>query len=445
MNSWRSKLFCLSTTIFLTWPCHATKINGRFYLGGYGATERFKETTGDSNTNDFMIASSRFFLKLSELGESKKWESTIDLRDSQDFFDKLDKERLQLYARNEFQVRQLYSRYVNPKVGFGGALGRFPVSEAGSVNVDGALTEWRMNSNWSSALFAGLNSKRVEQSYMQYNSDSTVTGAYLRFEPKNSNWNRNILLNHAFVNQKYKSETERRYFFHNLIYQWNENSRVISLAYVDFIPKTKVQTANLIWQQYINSRLENELDYLAMDVIDYTRKQNVLEQMSPSPYFETQDKLEFHLDATKSIGLTALSGKRSYDGLHKTEAALIYSHNQIWSPKWDLYSKLGTRKNFTSDDQFFKCLLGYFSRNWEINGILDYAIQKNIDTTITHPIITELNISSFISKSYSLTASLQRAADERLTILSAFLKFGYRFGNQEIPPPRDGAPPRGQL
>jgi hypothetical protein len=392
-----------------------------------------------------MIGSSRFFVKLSELGEEQKWESILDLRDTHDFFDKLDKEKLQLNSRNNFQIRQANTRYVNPKGKFGATLGRFPISEAGSVNIDGGLTEWRYSTIWSAALFAGLNAKRVEQSYMQYNPDSTVTGTYLRYEPKTTGWDRSFLLNHAFVNEKYGSQTERRYFFHNLIYQWNENSRIISLAYLDFIPKTKVQTANIIWQQYINTRFNNELDYLAMDVIDYTRRQNVLEQLDPSPYYEAQDKLEIHLDQNRSIGVTLLSGKRGYDGLSKKETGLIYSHNQIWNPNLDFLLKTGLRNNFTSDDKFLKCTLGYFSRLWEANGTIDYSIQKNQDGTLTHPLITELNLSSFVSKSLSLTASVQRATDERLTILSAFFKLGYRFGNQEIPQQRDGAPPRGPL
>ena len=89
--------------------------------------------------------------------------------------------------------------------------------------------------------------------------------------------------------------------------------------------------------------------------------------------------------------------------------------------------------------------MGYFSKNYETVFDVDYAMQKNDDGTTTHPMNTELSLTSFFSKKYFASAALQRAADETVTILGTFIKIGYRFGNKDLPPIRDGAAPRVSL
>lgn len=424
----------------------ATKMAGRFYLGGYGSTERFSDFTTGSDKNDFMISSSRFFLKLSEMGTDQEFESTLDIRDTYDFFDKLDRSTRQLNAQNTMQARQAYVRYLNSKSKWGATGGRFPVIEAGSVSVDGGLLEYRINRDWNAAAFGGHNSKRIEQKWVQNNPDSTIYGTYFKYEPKLSSWEQNFLVNHSLVTEKYLETTERTFLFQNIIYQWEEQSRFMSLAYFDFVPDAKVQTANLIWQQQLSKIYNSELDLIMMDVNEYYRRQNLLEKLDPSPYAEARGKLDYHLSDSNTMGVSVTAGRRSYDGLNKTELAFGYGYNKIWSYNWDLVVHFGVRKNYTSQDEFVRSSLGYFSRIGEANLNADYSIQNNSQyASVTHPLLLEMSLNYFVSKSLALSGSFQREADERVTIYSAFFKLGYRFGSHELPPLRDGAPPRGQL
>jgi hypothetical protein len=430
--------------IFLSQVSRAEKYHGRFTLGGYAATERFSDTTGGSDKNDFMTLSSRYFLKVSEIGAAP-WEVVTDIRDKHDFFDKLDREKLQLTDRNSFQVRQLSARYVNTGGILAANLGRFAVPEAGASGVDGAQLEERWSQQLTSSIFAGKNPKRNDQTYYQYNPDSNIGGVSLTYQDRVSSWDRNFYLSHAMVTEQEGSETDRRYFYHNMIYQWQENSRVISLMYLDFVPRTYVQTGNLIWQQQYTTNWTTQVSALGIDVIEYTRRQGVREQLAPSPYQEGAFKLDYYAPGRVKIELGASSGTRQVDSLSKTETYLGWEQNQIGAKNWDLFLKSGIRKNFVSDDTFGHLYLGYFSRKWESSLDLDVAIEKYNDGVTKHPISTELSISNYLSRQLFSTLSLQRSADEVVTIYTAFFKLGYRFGNQEIPPIRDGSPPRGQL
>ena len=108
---------------------HTSKVfseswSGRVVLGGYASTERFADTSATgSSKNDFQTLSGRFYLKGENLGPGQ-FESITDLRDKHDFFDKLNKEKLALDARNQFQVRQLSVGLTNPQKFWGFQLRR---------------------------------------------------------------------------------------------------------------------------------------------------------------------------------------------------------------------------------------------------------------------------------------------------------------------------------
>lgn len=439
-----SVLFIMCAAIALPVKVFATKTNGRITLGGVAITERYKSDAFGSTSNDYLLGTSRFFYKISDLGDDR-WELTSDLRDKHDFFGKLNKEDLLLQSKNDFQVRQLSARWINPKGAYSAQFGRFQLPEAGAVFVDGAEAEYRFSYLWRAGLFGGYNPKSVENSYLQLETDAQQAGGFVTYQSKDDGWYKNLYFSHGLVNQKYKSQEERSFFFHNLIYQWEEYSRVISYLNYDFVPSSKLQTMNFIYQQRWNTEYSTELNQLMIDVIEYRRVQGLLERLDASPYTETRAQVNRKNSARSDMGIELSSGQRQVDKLKREELTLGYSQTEVFLRNVDLRFKLGWRNNFTSKDNFAKIALGYFSRKWEYSIETDYEVNVNNDSTTTHPLTLELSLTNYYSKEIFLTGSFQRAADENVTIMSSFVKVGYRFGNQEIPPVRDGAAPRGAL
>ncbi len=432
------------STILYSINGFSVKTTGRLTLGGVAITERFKTDEFGSKSNDHLLSSSRFFYKVSDLG-SDKWELTTDLRDKHDFFGKLTKEQLALESKNDFQVRQMTAHWLNPEGAFSSQIGRFQLPEAGSVFVDGVDLEFRFTPYLKSGGFSGFNPKSIEDSDLNFDKNATQNGVFLTYQSHDEGWDKNLYFSHGLVEQTYKKQKERSFFFHNLIYQWEANSRWISYLNYDLVPEKKVQTANMIYQQNWTKAYNYELGYLHIDLLEYRRRQGLLEKLDPSPYRESHFQLQRKNENKSSVAIEFHSGLRDADHLKRYDAILGFVQNELLSKNLDLYFKLGSRNNFTSKDKFINFGIGYYSKFWESSIDTEYQISANNDGTTTHPTTIELALTNYYSKELFLTASFERAADENVTITSTFIKFGYRFGNQEIPPVRDGAPPRGPI
>jgi len=423
----------------------ATKIHQRYSFGGYAATERYKnDSSSGTDSNDFAILSGRAFLRVHDWGESK-WEFVSDLRDKHDFFDKLDKERLTLNARNELQVRQLSLRRPNPSGFWSPQAGRFAVPEAGAVFVDGAQIENHWTKAVRTSVFGGLNPKQDADSYLKFNSEANVYGGNLTIQSQTGGWHQNFYSSTALVEKTYGGHRDRQYLFENLNYQWSRDGRFLGLLYLDFIPRSYVQTANAILQQGISQSFAIEAQGLMVDAIEYSRRQGVLERLPSSPYREGSLQVTLLPGSTSRLFVKGTYGKRQVDQLDKNEVMAGWSGTGFISPKWDLRAAGGVRKNFTSDDQFARGGLGYFSRKWESTLDVDFSAQTYATGQVLHPLITELTLANYYSRRTYSTLAFQHAADEDKTIMSVFFRVGFQFSNQEVPPVRDGAPPRGAL
>jgi hypothetical protein len=421
-----------------------TKVHQRFSFGGYAATERYTVSEDGSNSNDFAVMSARYYLRAQDWNEGR-WEFVTDLRDKHDFFDKLDAERLTLTSHNDFQVRQLSLHRPNLNGFFSPQVGRFAIPEAGSVFVDGGQAETRWTRGWRTSVFGGLNPKQESQSYLQFDSKANVFGANATLQDTSRGWNKNLYWSNAVVQKSYDNHVDRRYLFENINYQWNASSRILALGYLDFVPRTNVQTANLIWQDGLGQYVFTDLDLLAVDAIEYSRRRSVLETLPPNPYKQASLTVSLRPDSRTRFYGRGTSGIRGQDKKSKTEGLLGWTSSGVLSPKWDFRLSGGTRRNFTSSDVIAKVGAGYFSRKWETGFDLDYEIQKNDNGKTLHPLITELSLAHYHSRRTYSTLAFLRAADEDKTILTVFFRIGFQFSNQEVPPVRDGAPPRGAL
>lgn len=439
-----SLFFPLTSLLCIGQNALAAKSYGRIILGGFIATEKFATDEGGSDNNDEMVFSSRLFNKITDLGQGD-WEFVSDLRDKHDFFDKLDRERLALTDKNEFQVRQLNTRWASPARQLSMSVGRFPVQDVGAVYADGLLAEYRWTPQLWSSFFGGKNPQSQSHSYLTFDPKADIAGLGLTYQSRSPNWTRNFYLTHGLVSETYAGQTDRTFLYHQMNYQWQEESRILSLMYFDFVPRAYLQNGSLIWQQEYTDTISSELGVLAMDSIEYYRHQGVRETLPPSPYQEAQMRIAFGSPRHLQWTVGALSGRRAYDQKSKTEGSLSYLQSRIFSPNWDFYAKAGSRRNFTSQDIFVKTGVGYFSRKWEFNIDVEYTSEKHDDGVVLHPLVTEFSVSNSITRTLFWTGSLQRAADESVTILTSFLKLGYRFGDQETAPVRNSAPLRGPI
>lgn len=415
--------------------------HGRFTFGSYVALEKFANVDDGVNRNDLATASSRFFLHLSDLGSSNI-ESTLDLRDTHDLFDKVDRQKLELREGNSFQAKQASVTYPGSVVN--ATLGRFPISEAGSVSTDGVSVGTKFGSNWKATAFGGLNPKRIDQTYLQFNPDSNVYGAFILYQPKETTWDKALYMTNAITEQTVKSEVDRRYWYHNSIVQFSSSSRLILISYLDFVPRASLQTGSLNYYQKISNDLSTTINLLGVDVIEYSRRQGIRERLNPSPFKEGSVRTRYAFTDDMTTDFNLLYGKRESDGLSRKEVSLGINLIHLMGRRVDGYSALGHREDFLNKYSFGKFGIGYFSRIWEVTFDGELGLEV-IDSKTYHLLQTELSLARYFGNSLLVSASVQDNRDERVQISSGFIKLAYRFGNRETPPVRDGAPPRGRL
>ena len=446
-----NKFTCLILIIYFSpFTVFASKLFGRVTLGAVVIKEQYKTNDFGSDSNDSLFSSNRLFLKGTELFNDQ-WSSVLDARNTYDQFGKLNKEQLRLEAKNTFHFRQLSFGNIESRSQFRTNLGRFSLNEAGGVYVDGLQLDCsKCVSVLNSGIFTGYNPKSPEKTELEFNDKATQVGGYITYKSSESNWDTYSYISHAFVQQKYFEQIERKYLFQQINYQWDEFSRWNSTVFLDFYsqnwPSSKIQTMSLFYQQEFSSQLDMELNYIKIDALEYQRKQSVLENLPSSPFSESGIQINLRQSTGTVYSLSYSKGLRELDQLSLETYKLGLELTGILNSSIDLRLFAGAKNNFTSADTFIRGNVGYFSKNWEIT--LDQTIEqaKYKDTSETsNQYITELGATSFFGKTVFVTTSFQRASDNKVDILSLFFKLGYRFGFAETAPIRDGSAPRGAL
>ncbi len=420
--------------------CRAADVSGRLMVGGYIADEQINLPTALAGRNDVETLSSRAFLKISDWGFSKD-EFIADLRDKNDFFGNVDKENLSLTPKNDFQVHQL-SFLIPNDIGFT-RVGRFSVNEAGAVT-DGGEIGYKINNSMETAIFGGFNPWVPGQKYYVFNGNAQDFGAYFVYQPRPTSWDRSIYFSNAVVTEKVGSETDRTYWFESLIYQWNQQSRIIFLSYLDFVPSTYLQNGSFHWQQGLSENWSISSNLLSVDVIEYVRIQSLRSLLPASPYHEENQNLRYNFGPLFWSEFRFTSGQRLADGLNRTEYRLVTDYGDFKSHKWDVNFQLGYSIDFQSIDTFIKSGVAYYSRKWEFS--LDEEVRNAAYSDGTyHPVTTEASIARSFQNDFFMTLSGQYILDERVKIMAGFFELTYRFGHSALAPIRDSAPVRGML
>lgn len=424
-------------------PVYALKYHGRATMGSFVAQETFEDDSAGSERNDFNIMSGRLYLHLSEMG-SRDYAFIGDLRDKLDFFNKLDREKLELNARNKLQVRQLYLQYPNQQGQFFYNIGRFGVFETGSIYLDGVQIGIRPFDHFSFSLFAGANPKKEVDSHLEFDAQAQNKGLSLVYFNKRREIGGYYYVASSFVLKTYQNEVDRKYIFHNSIIQFNHFHRLSSLLYFDFVPTTKIQNLWINYWGKVKKRYSFSLSLSRIDVIEYSRKRDIRETLEPSVYDQGQLKIKLRSSATVATQYKISYGIRQQDGLTKVDGQVGWLFNRFLKRKMNASLLLGKRKNFASDDLYAKMGIGHFSKKWEFSLDQEIISESKLDFN-DFAFISEINISYNFSRRIFTSFSLQYARDNFVKILSTFFKLSYRFGNKEVAPIRDGAPRQGRL
>ncbi len=430
-------------TILYSSHGHSSTVSGRVTLGTYDGIENLSQPSAGQYTNDVATVSGRFYLRVSDVGPNK-FEFISDIRDKNDFYGQVDSQDLQLVNANIFQARQLSALY--PGHTYYTQVGRFPVFEAGPINTDGVLQGVHLSQASRVAVFGGLDSKRPEQTFVQYNPDSQVFGTYFSYVHPNLDWGHYFVLDTAAVTNIVQNLTDRTYWYTSSTYQWNPMSRVSVYSYLDFVPQTYIQSGSINYQQGVGKRWLVGLSGITLNVLEYQHLQSVRSLIPSSPYDEATGKARYTVNPNWSLELSYSNGLRALDGLRRQETLLSSDFLKVFSRHWDLTVGGGYRDNFISLDTFGMGRISYFSDLWELGLDEQFAVENYKTGGFNyHPIISELSVSRTFNNALYGTFSFQDVHDERVQISTVFAKFSYRFGSKEIPPVRDGAPPRGRL
>ena len=416
--------------------------HGKVSVGGYAAKEELHSEPQSGTSNDYATLSTRLFYQ-AENKSHVVW--TADLRDKNDFFNKLDKERLQLTNSNTLQAREISARRDNNQQGLLYEAGRYAVPDAGAVYNDGASLGWRLNPTWSTEGFYGLNPKRPDKSYLEYDPDSKNYGIVLRYIPKSENWSRRKMSNTSFVEQADTVGVSRKYLYNQSVFQWGRDSLVSSMIYLDFIPRTYVQTALINYNQEWKNSIQTHATLTAMDVIEYRRQQDVREILTPSPYREGKIKALLLTNPTHRWSISTLYGQREYDKKERQAWIAELQMPRYLSKNMDFLFRASTKKEFTKVGNSMELGLGYYTDDFELDLLANKGREKQTDGSYLNPTIVDGNLGLQISKMFFGAGGIQYAHDENVNIVSVYFKLTYRFGNKELPPLRDGAPPRGRL
>lgn len=420
---------------------------GRFISGGFFSKEVFRSSQFD-RYNDVAILSERLYVNFDKIQDSNA-EFTVDLRDRENFFDKLDKERLKLTGRNRLQLHQFNLHNGSGNEGFDYSLGRFPLSEAGAIYLDGLDFGIRKNlfgigSKFS--LFYGLNPQLVEDAQIKISKNLKAYGGYWILENKGQDWESYLYSTTSLVRQVYKSELDRFYFFNNTNLQSANGQNFSSILYLDLHPKVYIQN---LWTTYavnLENKYKLRTSLSTIDSLHYERNQDVRETLPSSRYHQASTSLRSPSTYNQTSYETKFTfGYREVDNKYMGELKLGSFFPMVFKDEISASLNLKLKKNFVSNDVGFGGGILHSNKFREIAFNQDVLFEKKKIETLNYAFITEGSYTKFFSRSLFGIASIQNTWDRRVSIFSVLFKLSYRFGEGGQAPIRDGSPPMGQL
>ncbi|HAZ14837.1 MAG: hypothetical protein A2X86_20900 [Bdellovibrionales bacterium GWA2_49_15] len=419
--------------------------SGRFISGAFISKEVFRDSQVD-RYNDVAILSERLYLNFDDLIWNKAG-FTLDVRDKENFFDKMDRERQTLTEKNKLQLHQFsfHKPAESNEVDF--SVGRFPLPQAGAIYLDGLDFGLRKNLLGLSAkfsLFYGLNPQLAQDTGI--NRDVTAYGGHFTLENKGKSWERYFFSINALVRQVYKTEVDRFYYYNNTNLQSDDGQNFSSILYLDFLPHVYVQN---FWSTYatnFSNRYKLRASFSTIDSLHYVRVQDIRETLPSSRYHQSSLSIRSPSDYGQTSYETKLSvGLREVDKKNMAELKFGALIPRIIKDEISGTANLGVKKNFISNDLLLGLGLLHSNNFRELSINQDVQFEQRASQKPNIAYISEGSYTKFFNRSLFGIISIQNIRDNYVSIFSIMLKISYRFGQGGQAPIREGSPPMGQL
>jgi len=319
--------------------------------------------------------------------------------------------------------------------------GRFPIPSAGAVNVDGLNFNLSFNSSLTSGVYGGFNPQNDEVSYLEFNQDAKIYGGYFLYQSTSNNWDRYAYLVNAITIKQYKSEIDRTFLYHNMVWQKTRRSRLITLLNLDFVPNTNVQNAMISFYRQISILTDMTASIYSYDVIEYKRRREIRERLEASPYREARIQARLKTRGNLIYSTKLLHGEREKDDLTNTTISAGFTFKRFINRHFTASYFLGHRNKYGNEEYFLKSNIGYFSSKWEFMLDNQTSMEQKSGKKTDYPIVTEFSTGYIYSKTIFITLALHHAMDQYVDIYGGYLRLSYRFGNTKTANIRDGAAP----
>jgi hypothetical protein len=440
----------------------AADLHGRATVGGFAAKERFANAAQGDATNDAATLSARAFVDVSNISP-ERFRIVADVRDKNDFFDKVDKERLTLTPANSVELRQLFFAAPNQDGKVYGLLGRFSAFDSGIVYVDGAELGLRLTDSIRVGGFGGMSPKYDYSGSFDQAGTGSVAGGYGIFESAGGKFYDYSLISAAIVNQLSDAVPatsdgvaagattddvtyERTFLYNNSVFQLSADTRILARIYYDIKPSPLLQDVWISYFRRPSPKVALTLSAMQIEAVEYRKSQDVRDELDASAYKQVRAEVSYRVTPVTSIIGNGLYGQRTVDGFKRNEISFGYVASNLVTSSYSGSIIGGAREKFVANDKFVRIGLGRYGHILETNVDYEYAVERNSDTGENlHPNRLELGVGAILSSRLFGTLAFQRVQDENVEILSGIFRISTRFGNKEIPPVRDGAPMRGNL
>ncbi|MBT3984020.1 MAG: hypothetical protein HOE90_21875 [Bacteriovoracaceae bacterium] len=417
---------------------------GRVTFGSYFSDENFKRNTAEGKSNDFLIFSSRFYLK-GDKAAPYNHDFALDLRGKYDFYGKLDKDKQTLHDEYDAHPRQAYIKKSRRSHGLEYQLGRFSVDGVGINYVDGLQTNYKLNSTFKLGAYGGLIPKLTGEQKYSFNSKSKQSGVLLFFRPRRLGFRKYFFSSHGFSIQGYGSQTDRSFLHSHNSYIWGRRGRFYSNIVLDFVPRTFLQKGDFSISSDLSKKVSAELGWGTHDNLAISRSKTKREVKYSNRYGEVTTKLSYDFWEYNGIFIEGKIQRRKSDSSYSNQSTVGLDFPRFLKKEFSLYSYFSFRNDYEKKEYKANLALSYFARLWEL--FIDQSIsQQNYDNNqVLRPIVAELGWAYFWARGLMTTFSYQYSTNANVDIYQVLFKLSYRFGSKPSAPLREGAPKKGHL
>jgi hypothetical protein len=295
---------------------------------------------------------------------------------------------------------------------------------------------YRINASWRAAAFGGLSPRRRDQMHLDFNSDSRTFGAHAAYRPRLDPWGARLMASGAWVAEEFQGHLDRLFWYQHAVAHWGKSSHALLFAYLDFVPRVRLQTALLSTRQELGRFWSAGAGLSFLDVIEYYRRQDLLERLPSSAYKEATLNLRRRLGSSGDVSLDAnvLYGVRQVDSLRKTEASAGPTFHALGGEPLSARLLLGARRNFTSNDAFAVAGASWLAADWELGLNLSYALSTEGSGNRYHRWLNELSVGRYFPGGFAGDAVIQQGRDERVSLWGGMLRVSYVFGQRSLAP-----------